>query len=189
MTASLCQLLLDTFSENWHSQLILSLSAVVFKKTLSSSNFYSWVLAQLCLSQKICFILRVNCSDFYVKYNKCYGCLLCLGASSFWKFPAAQREKLLSPWDHCLSDRGKWFWLQLYFGNFLLNADKFLLPSQPRLKLYLLISVSSTTNFTFTHSPSLSHSRTFFSQFGFKTILEILHMEVSLSVLKTLRSK
>lgn len=76
----------------------------------------------------------------------------------------------------------KWnFSCQLYCGNFLPHADKFLLPSHPRLKLYLLSSVSSITDFTFTHSPSLSHSRTFISLFGFKTILEILHTEVSIS--------
>lgn len=69
------------------------------------------------------------------------------------------------------------------------HADKFLLPSQPRLRLYLLSSVSSITDFTFFHSPSLFNTRTFFSPFGFKTILEILHKEVSTSVLNTLRSK
>lgn len=151
---------------------------------------------------KFCFILWVNCSDFYVKFSKCYGCLLCLGASSLWKMHQGELPK-----ERNYSHHGTTAWVmeasssdfrmchtsEFSLASYILvtftHADKFLLPSQPRLRLYLLSSVSSITDFTFFHSPSLFNTRTFFSPFGFKTILEILHKEVSTSVLNTLRSK
>lgn len=85
------------------------------------------------------------------------------------------------------------FSCQLYFDDFLPHADQFLLPSQPRLRhsiylvqyLLLFISLSLLHLHSLTREP-FSHG---FALNLFWKNSQILHIEVSISILNTLRPK